>query len=118
LRVVGLAGLLLFSGLSGFYCAATAATGPYEGLPPWTYAVLGAAYLTFVWAVWRARAWAWWTLVVLHGFNGAYLLLTAALPAVDIVRASLTLLWPAVYLLILVSERTRAWFGIELGRAL
>jgi NhaP-type Na+/H+ or K+/H+ antiporter len=66
--------------------------------------------MTLAWAVSRARTWAWWILVALHGANAAYLLLSAA--SMNDATAGRNLIWPAVYLVVLTSERTRAWFGI------
>ncbi|MET7403403.1 hypothetical protein ABZS66_59010 [Dactylosporangium sp. NPDC005572] len=109
-RVVVLTVLLLIGAVCAPVVAAGADAGPFAGLPPWTYAVLTPVYLTLAWAVSRARRWAWWTLVALHGTDAVYLLLSAA--SMNDATAGRNLIWPAVYLVVLTSEPTRAWFGI------
>jgi hypothetical protein len=102
--------LLLIGGICMLVFAVVADVGPFDGLPPWTYAILSPVYLTLAWAVSRARTWAWWILVALHSASGAYLLLIAA--SMNDAPAGRDLIWPAVYLVVLTSERTRVWFGI------
>jgi hypothetical protein len=114
-RVAALAGLLAFGGTAALVLAAAGGAGPYGDLAAWASALIGAASLCLAWAVWRAHRWAWWTLVAMHGTDGAVRLLLAQ-SAEDTTSASLGLLWPALYLVLLVSERTRAWFGIGSGR--
>ncbi|MEV4515585.1 hypothetical protein AB0K00_42335 [Dactylosporangium sp. NPDC049525] len=109
-RVVALAVLLLIGGICTLVFAVVADVGPFDGLPPWTYAILSPVYLTLAWAVSGAKKWAWWTLVALHGASGAYLLLSAA--SMNDSTAGRDLIWPAVYLVVLTSDRTRVWFGI------
>jgi hypothetical protein len=109
-RVVALAVLLVIGGICMPAFAVVADVGPFWGLPAWTYAVLSPVYLTLAWAVARARTWAWWILVALHSTNGAYLLLSAA--SMNDAAAGRDLIWPAVYLVVLTSQRTRVWFGI------
>lgn len=113
-RVVALAVLLVFGGLLTLGLAGAGA-GPYEGLPSWMSALLSVPYLVLAWAVWHAKRWAWWTLLALHGVTAAVLVLVAG-SAADTTAASLDLLWPAAYLVLLASERTRAWFAVTVGR--
>ncbi len=109
-RVTVLAVLLLIGGICMPLFAAVSETGPFDGAPPWTYAILSPVYLTLAWAVSHAKAWGWWILVALHGTNAAYLLLSAA--STQDTTAGRDLIWPAAYLVLLTSQRTRVWFGI------
>ncbi|WP_327001279.1 hypothetical protein OHA72_39995 [Dactylosporangium sp. NBC_01737] len=109
-RVALLAGLLAFGGLATLLSVAVGGTGAYEGLPPWMLVLLAVPYLVLARAVWRARPWAWWALVVLQVADGAVQLLLATWSR-DSAAASLDLLWPACYLALLASRRTQAWFG-------
>lgn len=109
-RVAVLAGLLLVEGAGRLVLAGVAGGGPFGGLPPWTSALLGVVSFGLAWAVWQGRRWGWWSLVVLHGASGAYLLLLAA--SMSDAGAGRDLIWPAVYLVLLTSRRTRTYFGM------
>ncbi|MET7419928.1 hypothetical protein [Dactylosporangium sp. NPDC005555] len=112
-RIKVLVLLLLFLAVSALMCAFTADEGPYSGLPAWTYAVLGFAYLAGAWAMWRARPWVWWTLLVVYGGSFVHALFDAW--ATSTVEATFWfLLWRAAFLVVLLGGRTRAWFGIDL----
>jgi hypothetical protein len=100
--------LLVVAGL----VTVAAGAGGYEDLPWWALVPFGPAELVLAWAVWRARAWAWWSLVALQGSNGAVRLLLA-MHGGDTTWDSLDLLVPAAYLLLLASRRTQAWFGVS-----
>jgi hypothetical protein len=109
-RVTALIALLLIGGIGVAVFGVIADAGPFDAMPPWTYTILSPVYLILAWAVSRAKTWAWWTLVALHGANAAYLLLSAA--SMNDATAGRNLIWPAVYLLVLTSQRTRTWFAI------
>ncbi|MFC5002811.1 hypothetical protein ACFPIJ_33905 [Dactylosporangium cerinum] len=110
-RVTALSALLVCSAIVSLAPGA----GLYGGLPAWTYALLSPVYVVLAWAVVQAKRWAWWALVALHGGNFAVLLLMAT-STPDVTAASMDLLWPAVYLVLLLSERTRTWFAVTPAR--
>ncbi|GAA3244291.1 hypothetical protein ACFO1B_31960 [Dactylosporangium siamense] len=110
-RVTALSVLLVLGAIVSLLLAAADGAGPYSGLPAWTYALLSPVYVVLAWAVAQAKRWAWWALVALHGANFAVLLLTATSTR-DATAASIDLLWPAVCLVLLFSERTRTWFAV------